>query len=116
MTAVHIAPAHCLYGADSLLLQVEYLMCYACAGPLLQFCAFSRDSNVASTPGRQFSMAAQADRLYIIAVAIQVYQVIKAQRDQLPDHYFPLGSQQSTSFSTIEYFDTYIQVCQTVTE
>jgi len=108
--------ADCQYGAVSLLLQVEYLMCYACAGSVLQFCALPRDSNVARTLGRQFSMAIQADRLCIIAVAIQVYQVIKAQRGQLPDHYFPLGCQQSTSFSTVEYFDGYVQVGQTATE
>ena len=100
------------YGAVSLLLPVEYLMCYACAGPVLQFCALPRDSNVARMVGRQFSMAIQADRLCIIAVAIQVYQIIKAQRGQLPDHYFPLGCQQSTSFSTVEYFDGYVQVGQ----
>jgi len=115
-TAVYSVRADCQYGAVSLLLQVEYLMCYACAGSLLQFCALPRDSNVARTLGRQFSMAIQADRLCIIAVAIQVYQVIKAQRGQLPDHYFPLGCQQSTSFSTVEYFDGYVQVGQTTTE
>ena len=107
--------AGCQYGAVSLLLQVEYLMCYACAGSLLQFCALPRDSNIVRSLGRQFSMAIQADRLCIIAVAIQVYQVIKAQRGQLPDHYFPLGCHQSRSLSTVEYFDGYVQVGQTVT-
>ena len=52
------------------------------------------------------------DRLCIIAAAIQMYQVVKAQRGRLPDHYFPLGCQQNTSFSTIEYFDGYVQVGQ----
>ncbi len=115
-TTVYSVRAGFQYGAVSLLLQVEYLMCYACAGSVLQFCALPRDSNVARTLGRQFSMAIQADQLCIIAVAIQVYQVIKAQRGQLPDHYFSLGCQQSTSFSTVEYFDGYVQVGQTATE
>ena len=108
--------ADCQYGAVSLLLQVEYLLCHACAGSMLQFCALPRDSSVARTLGRQLSMAIPSDRLCIIAVAIQVYQVIKAQRGHLPDHYFPLGCQQSTSFSTVEYFDGYVQVGQTATE
>ena len=72
-------------------------MRYACAGSVLQFCALPRDSNIPRTLGHHFSMAVQADQLCIIAVAIQVYQVIKAQRRQLPDHFFPLGGQQSTT-------------------
>lgn len=112
---VHHVQAGCQYGVVSLLLQVEYLMCYACAGSVLQFCAVPRDSNIVKTLGRQFSLATQADRLCIIVVAIQMYQVIKAQHAQLPDHYFPLGCQQSTSFSTIEYFDGYVQVGQKAT-
>ncbi|DBA89132.1 TPA: hypothetical protein ACH3X1_016300 [Trebouxia sp. C0004] len=45
----------------------------------------------------------------IIAVAIQVYQVIKAQRAHLPDHYFPLGWTDHTSLSSIEFFDGCVQ-------
>lgn len=66
-------------------------MCYACAGSTLQFCAMPGDSNVARILGRQYDMALQFDQLCITAVAIKVYQVIKAQRGQLPDQYFPLG-------------------------
>jgi len=72
------------------------LVCYACAGSVLQFCVVPRDGNIPRTLGRPFSMAVQADQLCIIAVAIQVYQVVKAQRRQLPDHFLPLGCQQST--------------------
>ncbi len=90
-TTVYDLRADCQCGAASLLLEVEYFMYYACAGSMLQFCALPRDGNVARTLGRQFSMAIEADRLCIIAVATQVYQVIKAQRGHLPDHYFPLG-------------------------
>ncbi len=61
-------------------------------------------------------MASRVSRLHIIAAAVQVYQVIKAQRQHLPNQYFPLGCQQSTSFSSIEYFDGYVQVgCKKVT-
>ncbi len=55
-------------------------------------------------------MASRVGRLHIIAAAVQVYQVIKAQRQHLPNHYFPLGWKQSTSLSSIEYFDGYVQV------
>ncbi|KAL0049855.1 hypothetical protein WJX82_011194 [Trebouxia sp. C0006] len=81
---------------DSFHGKVEHLMCYACAGSVLQFGVLPGDSNIPRTLGRQFSMAVQADELCIIAVAIHVYQVIKAQRRQLPDHFFPLGCQQNT--------------------
>ena len=55
-------------------------------------------------------MGTQAGKLRIIAVAVQVYQVIKAQRAHLPDHYFPLGWTDHTSLSSIEFFDGYVQV------
>ncbi len=90
--------------------QVEYLLCYACAGPILQFCVLPRGSNIPRMLGTEISMGTQAGRLRIIAVAIQVYQVIKAQRAHLPDHYFPLGWTDHSSFSSIEYFDGYVQV------
>lgn len=61
-------------------------------------------------------MAVPYDQLCIIAVAIKVYQVIKAQRGQLPDQFFPLGCQQSTSYSTVEFFDGYVQVGQSATQ
>lgn len=76
----------------------------------------SRDSNIARNLGRQYDMAVQYDQLCIIAVAIKVYQVIKAQRGQLPDQFFPLGCQQSTSYSTVEFFDGYVQVGQLATQ
>ncbi|KAL0026284.1 hypothetical protein WJX77_008233 [Trebouxia sp. C0004] len=60
-------------------------------------------------PGSEMSMGTQAGRLRIIAVAIQVYQGIKAQRAHLPDHYFPLGWTDHTSLSSIEFFDGYVQ-------
>ncbi|KAL0034364.1 hypothetical protein WJX77_011114 [Trebouxia sp. C0004] len=59
--------------------------------------------------GSEMSMGTQAGRLRIIAVAIQVYQVIKAQLAHLPDHYFPLGWTDHTSFSSIEFYDGYVQ-------
>ena len=95
-TFAYSVQADCQCEAVSLLLQVEHLMCYACAGSVLQFGVLPGDSNIPRTLGRQFSMAVQADELCIIAVAIHVYQVIKAQRRQLPDHFFPLGCEQNT--------------------
>ncbi|KAL3139897.1 hypothetical protein ABBQ38_004191 [Trebouxia sp. C0009 RCD-2024] len=89
--------------------KVEYLLCYACAGPILQFCVLPRGSNIPRMLGSEMSMGTQAGRLRIIAVAIQVYQVIKAQRAHLPDHYFPLGWTDHTSLSSIEFFDGYVQ-------
>ncbi|KAL0018008.1 hypothetical protein WJX77_012738, partial [Trebouxia sp. C0004] len=89
--------------------KVEYLLCYACAGPILQFCVLPWGSNIPRTLGSEMSMGTQAGRLRIIAVAIQVYQVIKAQRAHLPDHYFPLGWTDHTSLSSIEFFDGYVQ-------
>ncbi|KAL0049815.1 hypothetical protein WJX82_010385 [Trebouxia sp. C0006] len=59
--------------------------------------------------GSEMSMGIQAGKLRIIAVAVQVYQVIKAQRAHLPDHYFPLGWTDHTSLSSIEFFDGYVQ-------
>ena len=99
-------------GLDKMLLflQVEYLLCYACAGPILQFCVLPRGSKIPRMLGSEMSMGTQAGRLRIIAVAIQVYQVIKAQRAHLPDHYFPLGWTDHTSLSSIEFFDGYVQV------
>ncbi len=49
---VYSVRADCQYGAVSLLLQVEYLLCYACAGSMLQFCAVPRDSSVARLNAR----------------------------------------------------------------
>ena len=90
--------------------QVEYLLCYACAGPILQFCVLPWGSNIPRMLGSEMSMGTQAGKLRIIAVAVQVYQVIKAQRAHLPDHYFPLGWTDHTSLSSIEFFDGYVQV------
>ena len=70
-----------------LLLQVDYLLGYACAGSMFQFCVLPRDSKVANPLGHQLSMATRADKLSIIAAAIQVYRVIKAQFRSLPDSY-----------------------------
>ncbi|KAL0021267.1 hypothetical protein WJX79_002534 [Trebouxia sp. C0005] len=89
--------------------KVEYLLCYACAGPILQFCVLPRGSKIPRMLGSEMSMGTQAGRLRIIAVAIQAYQVIKAQRAHLPDHYFPLGWTDHTSLSSIEFFDGYVQ-------
>ena len=90
--------------------QVEYLLCYACAGPILQFCVLPWGSNIPRVLGSEMSMGTQAGRLHIIAVAIQVYQVMKAQHTHLPNHYFPLGWTDHTSFSSIDFFDGYVQV------
>ncbi|KAA6419341.1 MAG: hypothetical protein FRX49_10740 [Trebouxia sp. A1-2] len=54
--------------------KVEYLLCYACAGPILQFCVLPRGSKIPRMLGSEMSMGTQAGRLRIIAVAIQVYQ------------------------------------------
>ncbi|KAL0021284.1 hypothetical protein WJX79_008029 [Trebouxia sp. C0005] len=89
--------------------KVEYLLCYACAGPILQFCVLPRESKIPRMLGSEMSMGTQAGRLRIIAVAIQAYQVIKAQRAHLPDHYFPLSWTDHTSLSSIEFFDGYVQ-------
>ncbi|DBB05864.1 TPA: hypothetical protein ACH3X3_009873 [Trebouxia sp. C0006] len=85
------------------------LLCYACAGPILQFCVLPWGSNIPRMLGSEMSMGIQAGKLRIIAVAVQVYQVIKAQRAHLPDHYFPLGWTDHTSLSSIEFFDGYVQ-------
>lgn len=59
-------------------------------------------------------MTTRAGKLRIIAVAIQLYQVMKAQSELLPDHYFPLGWTEETLFSSVEFFDGYVQVrCNT---
>ncbi|KAL3147116.1 hypothetical protein ABBQ38_015071 [Trebouxia sp. C0009 RCD-2024] len=90
--------------------KVEYLLCYACAGPIFQFCVLPRGNKVPIRLGSEMSMDTQAGRLHIIAVGIQVYQVIKAQRAHLrSDHYFPLGWTDRTSFSSIEFLDGYVQ-------
>lgn len=85
-------------------------MCYACAGSRLQFCVLEWGDNIPRLLGRELLLTSQRDRLCIIAVAVQMYQVIKARYGQLPDHYLPLGWTQTTSFSSIDYFDGYVQV------
>ncbi len=94
----------------ALLLQVKYLMCYACAGSRLQFCVLPWGIKVPRTLGPELSLAATNDKLRVVAIAIQMYQVLKAQSRQLPDHYLPLGYSQSTAFSTIDFFDGFVQV------
>jgi len=60
---------------------------------MFQFCVLPRESKVARTLGRQLSMATKSDQLSIIAAAIKVYRVIKAQRGDLPDSYMWLTSE-----------------------
>ena len=93
----------------SLVLQVQYLLCYACAGSQFQLCAMQRGSSVAYRFRRPLSLVTLEDRLQIVLLAMQCYWIMKAQLEQLPAVLLPLGRIELTTFSKVQFFDNFVQ-------
>ncbi len=93
----------------ALVLQVQYLLCYACAGSQFQICAIRRGSSVAYRFRRPLSLATLEDRLQIVFLAVQCYWIMKAQLEQLPPVLLPLGRIEFTTFSKVQFFDNFVQ-------
>lgn len=98
-----------IYVLCFLLWQVEYLLCYACAGSQVQICAMRL-----GTPGihqfrRPLSLHTLEDRLQIVWVAVQCYWVMKAQAKQLPAVCLPVGRIETTTFSKVQIYDNFAQ-------
>ena len=91
------------------LVQVQYILCYACAGSQFQMCATQQGIPIAHTLGRPLSLARLEDRLQVIWIAVRAYWVIKAQAKQLPAVFLPLGHTEISEFSEVQYFDVFVQ-------
>ena len=93
----------------SLLLQVEYLLCYACAGSQFQMCAMRLGTSRAFRFRRPLSLVTLEDRLQIVWIAVQSYWIMKAQAEQLPVVLLPVGRTEITTFSKVQIFDSFVQ-------
>ena len=91
------------------MLQVQYLLCYACAGSQFQICAMQRGSSEAYRFRRPLSLVTLEDRLQIILLAVHSYWIMKAQLQQLPPVLLLVGRTEYTTFSKVEFFDSFVQ-------
>ena len=58
---------------------------------------------------RPLSLVTLEDRLQIVWIAVQSYWIMKAQAEQLPVVLLPIGRTETTTFSKVQIFDTFVQ-------
>ena len=89
-------------------MQMEYLLCYACAGPHLQLCALHASGWQAIRLGHPHAIDTLRGKLDLIGVVVRLYAVLKAQAHQLPSSFLQLGYIRHTTFSSVEYLDGFV--------
>lgn len=58
---------------------------------------------------RPLSLVTLEDRLQIVWIAVQTYWILKAQAEQLPKVSLPIGHIETTTFSKVQIFDSFVQ-------
>ena len=58
---------------------------------------------------RPLSLVTLEDRLQIVWIAVQSYWIMKAQAEQLPTVSLPIGRIETTTFSKVQIFDSFVE-------
>lgn len=90
--------------------EVEYLLCYAAAGSIMQFCALKRgDTERVHKLGNSCNLKTHAGVLSCLRYAIITSSIVCLQRKQLSNTFTPLGFTSSRdNGTTIAFFDGYV--------
>ena len=72
-------------------------------------CALRLGTSGAFRFRRPLSLDTLEDRLQIVWIAVQSYWIMKAQAQQLPAVWLPVGRTETTTFSKVQIFDSFVQ-------
>jgi hypothetical protein len=90
--------------------QVEYLLCYAAAGTLVQFCALQRGtSGSVHKLGAVLDISTTTGKLRALSSIIVAIGIIRHQHEQLSGHHVAVGAVEKRERSVITYMDNFVQ-------
>ena len=89
--------------------QIEYLLCYAAAGTLLQFSALERGTNEIHRLGPELDLQDAYQRAHAITTAVKLFFILIDQADRLPINTLLGGTVRRPNGTSIFKGDTFVE-------